>query len=210
MIPKIIYYSWVNPNPLPERFQKYINGWRELMPDYEIRQISLDNIFRNRFAEEAIKRDILVSVAIYNACQRMFTTGGLYFDIDIEAIQRFDDLLNDKLFLGIENLNRINFAVMGSVPFHPFMKDCLDYLDNFDFDNPGKFGIEIESSVEVATKISIKYGWDKTDKTNYLENMTIYNSKYFYPYMPGEVFTPSCIRKETHAIHHWAGTWVKL
>ncbi len=37
-IPRIIYYTWINPAPMPEKFQKYIDGWKVLMPDYEIRQ----------------------------------------------------------------------------------------------------------------------------------------------------------------------------
>ena len=35
MIPKIIHYCWLSDEPIPADMQKYINGWKDKLPDYE-------------------------------------------------------------------------------------------------------------------------------------------------------------------------------
>ena len=37
MIPKRIHYCWLSGSPLPENIQRYIDGWKQLLPDYEFR-----------------------------------------------------------------------------------------------------------------------------------------------------------------------------
>ena len=36
MIPKIIHYFWVGKKPIPIQFQKNIETWKSLCPDYQI------------------------------------------------------------------------------------------------------------------------------------------------------------------------------
>ena len=37
IIPKIIHYCWFGKSNIPSEFQKYIDGWKRLCPDYEIK-----------------------------------------------------------------------------------------------------------------------------------------------------------------------------
>lgn len=206
-IPKIIYYTWINPKPLPYEFEKYINGWRVKMPDYEIRQISLDNVVKSPFVNEAIKRKLYSVAGHYGRVESIYETGGIYFDIDIEADKRFDSLLSEKFFAGCETPYRVNNACFGSVAKHGFLFSCLDFMNDFDFNNPGKFGIEIETGPEMFTQIAKSYGWKELNETQRLSDMTIFNSKYFYPYYFNEPYKPGCVTDETYAVHHWAKTW---
>lgn len=64
-------------------------------------------------------------------------------------------------------------------------------------------------SVEMYTNIAFEHGWIKEDRTQRLDGFTVFNSKYFYPYYFNDKFTPECMTEETHAVHHWAGTWTK-
>jgi predicted O-methyltransferase YrrM len=207
-IPRIIYYTWVSPDPLPDKFQKYIDGWRVLMPDYQIVQISLDNIVKTPFVMDAIKRGLYAVAGHYGRCERLLATGGIYFDIDIEAVKRFDDLLGEKMFVATEVPHRVNNAVIGAAPNHPFMKDALNYLDNIVFHDPGPLGIEIETGPEMFTKLAKAYGWKEKDETQRLSWLTVFNSKLFYPYYFDQVYHPGCATEETYAIHHWAKTWI--
>ena len=75
-IPRIIYFTWVSPDPLPERFEKYITAWKALMPDYEIRQISLDNVAKTPFVMEAIKRGLYSVAGHYGRCERLLASSG--------------------------------------------------------------------------------------------------------------------------------------
>jgi hypothetical protein len=206
-IPRIIYYTWVSPNPLPERFLKYIDGWRVLMPDYRIEQISLDNVIKSPFVMEAIKRKLFSVAGHYGRCERLLATGGIYFDIDIEAIKRFDDLLTHKFFVASEAPHRVNNACIGSMPGHPFLKECISFMDKIVFHDPGPLGIEIETGPQMFTTIAKKYGWQEENKTQLLPEISVFNSDYFYPYYFDQKYHPGCATKQTYAIHHWAKTW---
>lgn len=208
-IPKVIFYTWVNPDPLPDRFKKYIDGWRVLMPEYQVRQISLENIIRTRFVDEAIRRKKYSVAGHYGRCQELYNNGGIYFDIDIEAVRKFDDLLGIPFFVGCETPYRVNNAVIGSVPWHPFIKECLEFMIGFDFDNPGKLGIEIETGPEMFTRIAKKHGWKEENRTQMLGDLSgiVFGSKQFYPYYFDQKYNPGCTSYETYAVHHWAKTW---
>jgi predicted O-methyltransferase YrrM len=216
-IPRIIYFTWVSPDPLPERFQKYITAWKAYMPDYEIRQISLDNIVKSPFVMEAISRGLYSVAGHYGRCERLYATGGIYFDIDIEVVQRFDDLLDNEFFVGCEAPHRVNNAVIGSVPGHRFLAGCLLYMDTVVFHDPGPMGIEIETGPQMFTNLAKAWGWEERDVTQFLNGpvginsseITVYDSRYFYPYYFDKAYNPGCATPETYAIHHWAKTWIK-
>jgi predicted O-methyltransferase YrrM len=206
-MPRIIYYTWVSPDPLPERFEKYITAWKAIMPGYDIRQISLENVVKTPFVMDAIKRNLFSVAGHYGRCERLLATGGIYFDIDIEAVQKFDDLLLEEFFVGCEAAHRVNNAVIGSKPGHPFLKDCLAYMDRIVFHDPGPQGIEIETGPQMFTNLAKERGWVEKNETQRLADMTVFNSKYFYPYYFNEKYNPGCATEETYAVHHWAKTW---
>lgn len=208
-IPKIIYYTWINPQPLPERFQKYIDGWKVLMPDYDIRQISLENITHTPFVDEAIRRGKYAVAGHYARCERLYATGGIYFDIDVEAVKRFDGFLGFDFFAGSETDTRVNNAVFGSKPGHEFIKKALEFMDAFDFDNPGRYGVEIETGPEMFTTIAKSFGWKEKNILQYLPNTDamIVASRVFYPYYFDVKYHPGCVERDTFAVHHWAKTW---
>lgn len=192
MIPKIIYTTWVSPLPYPEEYRAFLEGWKKLMPDYEVIVITLENVIKSPFVLEAIKRGKYALAGHYGRCERLYATGGLYFDIDIEAVKRFDDLLNDGCFLGREDEDYVNNAVVGCVAGHPMMRACLGYMDEIDMDTPH---IELETGPRMFTRLYRDF------------NITVYPQEYFYPYGYKEKFSPSCVTPNTYAIHHWGHTW---
>lgn len=205
-IPRIIYYTWVNPNPMPGEFEKYILGWKALMPDYRVEQISLDNIVKTPFVNEALKRGLYAVAGHYGRCERLLK-GGIYFDIDVEAQKRFDPLLKEQFFVASESPSRVNNAVIGSIPGHPFIKEALEFMNNFDFNKPGRLGVEIETGPEMFTRIAKRRGWQERNETQRMEDFTVFDSSYFFPYSFEVRYSPACITENTFAVHHWAGTW---
>jgi hypothetical protein len=180
------------------------------MPDYQVIPISLDNIVKTPFVNEAIRRGKYSVAGHYGRCERLFETGGIYFDIDIEAVKRFDDLLHNQFFAGLEKPHRVNNAVMGSAPGHQFMKDCIDFMDRFDWDASWPMGVEIHTGPEMLTQVVKKYGYGEVDAIQDIDHgARIYGSKAFYPYYFDERYHPGCVTKGTYAVHHWAATWLK-
>jgi len=191
-IPRILYTTWVSPLPLPERFQPYLDGWKKLMPDYEHVVIDLENVIKSPFVLEAIKRGKYALAGHYGRCERLYKTGGLYFDIDVEAIKSFDDLLDNTVFIGREDERMVNNAVIGCVAGNPLMKACLDYMDAINMDTPN---IELETGPWMFNKLYKDF------------DVRVYPEEYFYPYHYSSSFTPECVKPNTHSVHHWAATW---
>lgn len=131
-------------------------------------------------------------------------------DIDIEALQRFDGLLNNGFFAGHEGGDHYaNNAIMGAESGHHFISEMMEYTRSFPLTHPEWPN---ETGPRMITKLLLRYGWDS--RMNALQTIaphriTIYPSKTFYPYFWKEKFTPECVTSETLAIHHWASSWTE-
>ena len=113
-IPKKIHYCWFGKNVKPQSAIKCIESWKKFFPDYEIIEWNETNfdINFNRYAREAYK---VKKYAFFTDVARLYIIykyGGIYFDVDVEVIKSFDDILkNNDVFFGLEDLNYINTGV---------------------------------------------------------------------------------------------------
>ena len=203
MIPKIIHLIWISEKPIPEKFIKYIDSWKRIMPDYKIVEITLKNIKRSPFVNKAIKIKNYALAGHYARVQELYLHGGIYMDIDVEVVKRFDTLLQLKFVLGMETKWWINNAVVLSEKGHPFLKECMDYMDKFPFDTEK---IEQATGPIMFTNIMKKRGW-YPGRSGMVGDIFIASPTYFYPYLYNEYFTKECIKPQTYSIHHWANTW---
>ena len=186
MIPKRIYFTWIG-SPITERAEKNIQKCREIMPDYEIEIITkYDGTIENPTV-----------ASNYLRLQYLYDNGGIYLDTDIEVIKRFDDLLDNEAFIGCEDDEWINNAVSGAVKGSEFVKRCLEKFDSAQPPN--------ENGPKLVTTVAKEYGWD--GKKIVSDRLTVYPKSYFYPYNYNEVYTPECIKPETHCIHLWDFAW---
>ena len=104
MIPKIIHYCWFGKGLMPQSQKKCIEGWKKLMPDYEIKRwdestFNLDDFPLAKYACEVKKYALASDVCRYNVLSKF---GGIYLDTDVELFKRFDDLLDCNFFTGVE------------------------------------------------------------------------------------------------------------
>ena len=203
MIPKKIYFTWISDKPVPKKYQKFIDSWKRIMPDYEIHQITLENVKRGPFVDKAIEIKNYALAGHYARVQELYDNGGIYFDIDIEAVKPLDDLLDQKLVLGAESDWWVNNAVIIAQKGHYFLKACMDYMDAFPFDTDK---IELETGPRMFTNIMKKRGWSK-GKTGMFGDILVLPPKAFYPYHYDQFYTPECVTKDTYCVHHWANSW---
>ena len=105
MIPKIIHYCWFGGKPFPSAVQKCIDSWKKYLPDYEIREWNETNydLDKCKFAKEAYDQKKWAFVTDFVRLDVVYQYGGIYFDTDVEVIKSFDDLLNNKAFLGFDD-----------------------------------------------------------------------------------------------------------
>lgn len=207
MIPKIIYCTWKDDDLLPEQ-QACIETWRKHLPDYEIRRFTHADILHSPCTDATRKMDKWVGAAQYNVWRALYETGGLYLDLDVRVIKSFDRLLKDDAFIGIQSDGHVWAAcgVLGFTRHHPFLREALDYMDEFDYDTPVEH-FENQLGPRMWTNLLVKHGWARTDKTEVVDGVKVYDHTYFYPYSWKEEFTPGCVKKTTHAIHEWHSTW---
>jgi mannosyltransferase OCH1-like enzyme len=193
MIPKRLFQIWISDKPLPEKFQKYVDTWKLVMPDYEIKIVTLENLKHSPFVDKALEQGLFTVANHYIRCQEVYDNGGIYLDLDVEAVRSFDNLLNNKFFAGYEDKTFINNAVFGAEAGNEFLKRCMTEMDNLDWSKPN---IELETGPWLFTR-------------NIDPNLQLYPPSYFYPYHYSEVYNPKCIKAETYCVHHWAKSWGK-
>ena len=92
---------------MPQSQKKCIEGWKKLMPDYEIKRwdestFDLDSFPLAKFACDVKKYALASDVCRYNVLSKY---GGIYLDTDVEVFKRFDDFLNCNFFTAIELYN---------------------------------------------------------------------------------------------------------
>ena len=206
---KYIHYCWFGNNPLPKLAKKCIKSWQKYLPDYEIIRWSEENVDINEcpFIKEAYENKKWAFVADYARTKAIYEMGGIYFDTDMKVVKNIDFLLNDDVFLGIEDSGMVNAAVWGaSKPKTKFAKEMLDFYRSQEHFNV--YDIYSYSIPRIMTKILEKYGFEtgKNEIQNLDENIHIYPRDYFYPLSydyQDNVFTDN-----TCMVHYFDATWI--
>jgi len=214
---------------MPVWIEKCLKTWKEIMPDYELVLWDKNrfNVNSLAFIAEACKIKRWAFASDYIRLYALYSEGGIYLDIDVIVKKRFDDLLSHDFFSGVEwhyGMLRKKYtrqlqykekipdtisdtpwigmqaAIIGSIPAHPFIKDCLDwYKVNEHAIQPAKIKTDFDVfevlAPEVYATIALKYGFQyKNTQQELLHNMAIYPSSIF----AGNVYQTS---HSNYAIH---------
>ena len=205
MIEKKIHYIWFGGEK-PKKVLDYIATWKKYLPDYEIIEWNEKNfdvkkeMQENRFFRECYKRKLWAFVADYIRVKILYKYGGIYFDTDIEVVKSFDLLLDNELFLGYEDKDTLNLAVVGVEKNHILLKKMFEFYQK----DIWKSSLYIITSILTKT---IKEIYGENFKSN--DKIKFYSQEYFYPYNHDEEFTKECITSNTYTIHWWEKSWGK-
>lgn len=215
MIPKIIHYCWFGENPLPEKYKGYIDEWKLLHQDWEIKVWDERTIsFDTPYLITAAKNKNWANISNLVRLQALDREGGIYLDTDIKLIKPLNDLCNNECFLGFEaggdNTNSlfVNNAVLGSIKGHPFIKKSIKFLSE-NFDGTEKAN---ESSPVMTTQILKNfYNLHKYGEQLLADGIKIFPKEYFYPipwYLAKQNESyQEYITADTYAVHMWGRTW---
>ena len=138
MIPHIIHYCWFGGTEIPKRIKKYIEGWKELLPDYDFiewneKNFPIDFCQYSKDAYEAKKYAFVSDVArLYG----IYNYGGIYLDTDIEILKRFDEYLNEaKIILSMESSILLMTGFIASEKGSNIFGELLNEYQNRNFKN---------------------------------------------------------------------------
>lgn len=127
MIPKVIHYCWYGKNEFPKEIKKCMSTWDKLS-DYTIKEWNESNcdFNANSFTKVAYENKRWGYLSDYFRCLALYNQGGIYLDTDVKIVNKFDDLLYNKAFLGFIFDSSIGTAIMGFEQHHPLLKIILE------------------------------------------------------------------------------------
>lgn len=208
MIPKKIHYCWFGNGKLPDSVVKYINTWKKVLPDYEIKEWNEDNFNLDScpYAKEAHQQKKYAFVSDVARLYALYNEGGIYLDTDIEVIKTFDPFLDHHAFVGFEDMNKIQTGLIASEQGGTWVKEALELYDDRRFILPNG-DLDTTTNVVLLTRMMEKYGLVKDNSRQDLSDLiSIYPSDYFCAksYSDGKVR----ITDRTVTVHHFTGSWL--
>jgi mannosyltransferase OCH1-like enzyme len=204
MIPKKIHYCWFGRGEKPQLAQKCISSWERYMPDYEIIEWNEDNfdINMNAYTRMCYEQKKYAFLTDYIRLIVIEKYGGIYFDTDVEAVQCFDNLLNNKLFIGFETEQYVNTGQgFGAEAHHPIVQQMIkEYEPLLD----GQHGII--GCPHLNTNSFLKFGLKQNGRKQMIVNAMVYPSDYFNPLSSA---TGKLEQTEnTYSIHWYSMSWM--
>ena len=213
-LPKTIHYCWFGGKPLPASARKCIASWRRYLPDYEIKEWNESNFDVNiiPYTREAYEAKKYAFVSDYARFWILYRYGGLYFDVDVEAISSFDDIVAQGPFMGFEvdgGIGRDSMAVapglgLGVNPGLGLMKEMLDLYATLHFRLPDGT-LNLHTVVEYTTDVLRQHGLQDIAGIQDVAGVRIYPTAYFCPVSVADGKLRLSV--ETHSIHHYAQSW---
>ncbi len=206
-IPKIIHYAWFSGDPWEEIHKKCFESWNSVLADYQFMKWDMTHVVKSKFFNKMIQQKKWAFAADYIRLHSLARFGGIYLDLDVEVIQKFDFLLQNHCVLGREDEQTLACHFIASEKEHPFILDCLKYYDKslkLKLGNP-------PTMPRIVTKVARKYGLRKSNNNQKLNhNVTVYSSQYFSPMHYKDRLSDNpeqYIAKETLCIHYWSHSW---
>lgn len=180
MIPKIIHYSWISKDPMPQEVLDCMDSWKKVMPDYEWILWDANRIkdeITSLFVDEAIAEKKWAFAADYVRVFAIFKYGGIWLDTDVVVLKSFDELLSNRLFIGKEKMaifqydgsrgwmNNLTAHCFGAEKGHPLIERCLEYYKNRHFvlsanrSLPQRLRYDMRLLPEVMSNLAVEYGY---------------------------------------------------
>lgn len=214
MIPKIIHYCWFGGKKKSKLVQHCISSWEKYLSDYQIIEWNESNLdLSHPFVKEAYHCEKWAFVSDYMRLKVIFNHGGIYLDTDMVVLKSFDNLLSSNCFLGAENSEYLNAAIIGAVAKNDIIKFCLNYYDEIKFDRNNLLNLSIP---KILTKAIHSVATVKNSFAEQLvvSDLVIYPNTVFYPF-PYEyrwdvLNYRNYIKSESYAVHLWVGSWLEL
>ena len=130
MIPKIIHYTWLGGNHLPDLEQRCLASWHIHMPDWEYMRWDESNFNIDKaplYVRQAYEAKKFAFVSDYVRLWALEQYGGVYMDVDFLVYRPLDELLHYAAFAGYEGSKRqpVMMGVIGSEPHGAWVRDML-------------------------------------------------------------------------------------
>jgi mannosyltransferase OCH1-like enzyme len=214
-IPKIIHQTW-KTNDVPTQFRRYCDTWKRFLPDWEYKHWTDDSardLVARRFPRLLRKYDSYpFNIQRVDVARLLFLYeyGGLYVDMDFEALQPIDELLDCGMVLARESRADsarvrkpllVSNAIMASEPRAPFLHHALRCLPA---------GWPPASSIETVLNTTGPYFLTRAYQS-FSGNVKLVDDRTFFSIgleaSRGAIDREKLVAAGAYAIHHFASSW---
>lgn len=201
VIPKRIINAWFGRGKKSDLFrycldtQRKVSGWDVI----EINEDTIDpRVMESKFYKGVLGRGEFVKATEYARLWGLAEYGGVYMDADVELLRPIDHLLDAHFFIGREDDDHLNGAVMGSIQ-RSVVATAL--LDCFPLDTDGKESSHFYGPGLLTRELA------GLPKGKYGKHLIEHPPDFFYP---SHWRTPHKIDLTTNTVahHRWAKSWV--
>lgn len=190
MIPKKLHQCWFGPSPIPDDHMQWMQGVRKIMPDYEYRLWTNDDLPDTRFVKECIKWRKYALLSDYMRLKIIKSEGGIYLDTDVEVFKPFDPLLDCSCLLGfsqcISKSTPVSNTIIAAEAENDFVAECFEGL-TWELNHR----LKPAYGVKVGNVVLAKRGLNACG-TQMLGNIQILDRDVLY---------------KEYCEHHFAGSW---
>ena len=184
-----------------ERAKLCLESWKKYMPDWEIKEWNEDNfdINFNNWTKHSYENKKYAFTSDVVRLYALYTEGGVYMDVDVEAYKPLDDFLSEEGFTGFEDVNYPSTATLGAEKGNPVIKKMLDYYDTIDFelyDDWREYIRKQRTSTCIQSNILAELGIDrKRNVKQSIPHFTVYPTNVFFT------------KDEGYTYHSFQGSW---
>lgn len=215
MIPKIIHYTWLGGNPLPELAEKCIESWKEHMPDWKYKrwdETNFDIAAAPLYVRQAYEARKYAFVSDYVRLWALEKFGGLYMDVDFMVYHPFDDLMDKyAAFAGYEGSKRnpVMQGVIASEAHGAWVRDMLETYQGREF-------IKVDKSLDLTPNTT--YFSDRLESQGFIpdgkeKDFFLNDGTFMLHVMPVWAFCPvlttgeNVRNEETYCEHMGESSW---
>lgn len=195
-IPKVIHYCWFGDDRKKKEIEKYINTWKNVLNDYEIIEWNEKNtdFTNNSFAKSNFEKGKYAFVSDYVRLKVLYEYGGIYLDTDIEVKKKFDDMLNNEIFIGFMFDCNVGTAVIGAEENNKIINELLSIYDDLGETNIPNNDLFTQFLLDNYKDFRLN------GQMQLLESgLKIYPKEYFE--------RPTYNSKMGYSVHHYNGSW---
>lgn len=195
---KVIHYCWFGNSNKPSNVLDYIQTWKRLMPDFEIKEWNerAFDIHSCLFASQAYYFKKFAFVSDYVRMKVLYEYGGLYLDTDIKMIKSLAPLCQKGDFLGLESDGCYGTGVIYVEPKSSWVKKMIEYYETHSFVKTGGM-LRTKPNTHLLTEL--------------YPNNTIGVNILPFDYITAKDWKTGeyMITNNTYCIHDYAKSWTK-
>lgn len=201
-IPKIIHSFWFSEDEKAEAYQRCVDTWKEVLPDYEIIEWNQKNYdcSKNPFLKRAIELGAWAFASDYARLDVLNEHGGIYLDMDVEMIKSFNDVLGNSAILSFSNSVMIDLAVIGSEKGNPLVLRMLQLYEDLAIPDERNGFTAFFQPVFIRKEL-IRSGIRLDGTLQKTEDATVFPSVFFMP-QEHVLFRTFTMTEYAHCVHH--------